>query len=149
MHVSVLGVELHIDERYVDAPTAEIRRQVDDYLARDRRTFDLEIRYAEGFTGEVMRAIDRIPYGETRTYADLAEVIGTAPIAVGQGCGRNPVPLVVPCHRVVRTDGGLGGYSAGGDAALDLKRGLLAFEGAEPYSSEDSASSTERRMSTW
>lgn len=137
-----------IDEDYIDAPRAEIERQVMEYLAGERRDFDLPVRYVEGFTGEVMRAIDRIPYGETWTYGEIADAIGSAPRAVGGGCGRNPIPIVVPCHRVIRTDGGLGGFSAGGDRALDLKRALLEFEAGIAHSSADSASSIERRIST-
>jgi len=68
-----------------------------------------------------------IPYGETRTYGDLAAALDTAPVAVGSACGKNPVPLVVPCHRVVGRDS-LGGYSAGDGTAL--KERLLALEGA-------------------
>jgi len=148
MIVHVLGIEVEIDESAIDAPTAEIRRQIDEYLASDRTEFDLPVRYLAGYTGEVMRAIDSIPYGETRTYGQLAEQIGSAPRAVGGGCGRNPIPIVVPCHRVVRSDGGLGGFSAGGERALDLKRALLDFEAGIAHSSEDSPSSTVRRIST-
>ena len=128
MHVTVFGFDIELDGTVLAASADEIGRQVREYADGERRRFDLGPRYPEGFTGRVMRAIDAIPYGETRTYADLADEIGTAPIAVGQGCGRNPVPVVVPCHRVVRSDGGLGGYSAGGDRALELKQELLAFE---------------------
>ncbi len=148
MIVTVFGAELDIDDAYIDAPEAEIERQVHEYLAGDRRGFDLTVRYAEGFTGEVMRAIHSIPYGETRTYGELAEMIGSAPRAVGGGCGRNPIPIVVPCHRVIRSDGGLGGFSAGGDRALDLKRALLDFEAGIAHSSVDSEASTDRRIST-
>ena len=148
MIVHVLGIEVEIDETVIDAPTTEIDRQVEAYLAGERREFDLPVRYPEGFTGEVMRAIASIPYGETRTYGQLAEQIGSAPRAVGGGCGRNPIPIVVPCHRVVRSDGGLGGFSAGGDRGLDLKRALLDFEAGVAHSSEDSPSSTLRRIST-
>jgi methylated-DNA-[protein]-cysteine S-methyltransferase len=148
MIVQVLGLEVEIDETVIDAPTTEINRQVEAYLAGERREFDLSIRYPEGFTGEVMRAIASIPFGETRTYGQLAEQVGSAPRAVGGGCGRNPIPIVVPCHRVVRSDGGLGGFSAGGDRGLDLKRALLEFEAGVAHSSEDSPSSTLRRIST-
>jgi methylated-DNA-[protein]-cysteine S-methyltransferase len=72
-----------------------------------------------------MDAMAAIPYGETRTYGDLAADLDTSPVAVGGACGRNPVPLVVPCHRVVGHDG-LGGFSAEG--GVDLKRALLAHE---------------------
>ena len=69
-----------------------------------------------------------IPYGETRTYGEIAAELDSAPIAVGGACGRNPVPVVVPCHRVVGSDGGLRGYSAADGIAT--KRRLLELEGA-------------------
>ena len=72
-----------------------------------------------------MRAI---PYGETRTYADLARDLGTAPRAVGTACARNPLPILVPCHRVVGTDRELHGFSFPG--GIDTKRSLLILEGA-------------------
>src|SRR5437868_4643911 len=76
--------------------------------------------------GRVWEALRRIPRGETRTYSDIAREIGApaAVRAVGSACGANPVALVVPCHRAVRTDGGLGGYAWG----LTVKRRLLELE---------------------
>ena len=68
-----------------------------------------------------------IPYGETRTYGDLAHTTDSGPRAVGRACGRNPIPIVIPCHRVLAR-GGLGGYS--GDGGLATKQRLLALEGA-------------------
>ena len=126
MDVQVFGGGLDIDEAHVEEPPAEIRRQVREYERGERREFDLTVRYPETFGGRVMRAMAEIPYGETRTYGDLAADLDTAPIAVGGGCGRNPVPLVVPCHRVVASDGSLRGYSAPG--GLPLKRRLLDHE---------------------
>jgi methylated-DNA-[protein]-cysteine S-methyltransferase len=75
-----------------------------------------------------MDEMSAIPYGETRTYGEIATALDSAPVAVGQACGSNPVPIVVPCHRVVGSDGGLHGYSAPGGVAL--KRRLLEHEGA-------------------
>ncbi|WP_247731493.1 methylated-DNA--[protein]-cysteine S-methyltransferase [Halovivax limisalsi] len=115
-----------IDEALVDAPPVAIRRQVSEYARGDRRRFDLEIELPDGFLGEVMAAMTEIPYGETRTYGDLAATLDTAPVAVGQACGRNPVPILVPCHRVVAGDGGLRGYSANG--GVETKRRLLDLE---------------------
>jgi len=126
MHVTVLDDRLAVDERLLDASPAELQRQVDAYAAGERRAFDVAVAYPDSFTGRVMRAMAAIPYGETRTYGELAAALGTSPRAVGGACGRNPVPLVVPCHRVVRADGGLGGYSAEGGVAL--KRQLLEHE---------------------
>ena len=126
MDVEVFGGGLDIDETHVEEPPEEIRRQVGEYERGERREFDLTVRFPDSFGGRVMRAMDEIPYGETRTYGDLAADLDTAPIAVGGGCGRNPVPLVVPCHRVVASDGSLRGYSAPG--GLPLKRRLLDHE---------------------
>lgn len=126
MNVQILETTIEIDASVVAGTPAAIRTQVHEYGAGDRRSFDLTVRYPEGVAGEVMAAMAEIPYGETRTYGDLADDLDTAPIAVGQACGRNPVPLVVPCHRVVGTDGGLRGYSAAGGVAT--KRRLLDLE---------------------
>jgi len=126
MRVELFGYEMEIDGGYVNESNAEIRRQVAAYEAGDRETFDLTVDTPDSFIGRVMDAMAEIPYGETRTYGELAAALDTAAVAVGQGCGRNPVPLVVPCHRVVGADGGLHGYSAAGGVAL--KRRLLDHE---------------------
>ncbi|AGB15652.1 O-6-methylguanine DNA methyltransferase [Halovivax ruber XH-70] len=127
MHVDILDATIELDESLVDDATpAEIRRQVVAYGRGERTAFDLELSLPDGFLGDVMGAMMQIPYGETRTYGELATALDTAPVAVGQACGRNPIPLLVPCHRVVATDGGLGGYSATGGVAT--KRRLLALE---------------------
>ena len=96
--------------------------------AGDREAFDLGVAFPDGFLGEVMRAMTRVPYGETRTYGELAAGIGSSPVAVGGACGRNPVPVVVPCHRIVAA-GSLGGYSAAGGVAA--KRALLDAEAGQ------------------
>lgn len=100
-----------------------------EYLDGKRTDFDLalDIR-ATPFEQAVYRELARIPYGETRTYADLASAIGrpTAFRAVGAASGANPIALVLPCHRVVRTGGKLGGYAGG----VELKARLLAMERA-------------------
>lgn len=127
MQLTFAGIPFDLDESVIDAESSSIRRQVAEYEAGDRRRFDLEVRIPETFTGEVMRAMAAIPYGERRTYGDLADELDTSPIAVGQACGCNSVPVVVPCHRVVGT-GWLGGFSAGGDRSRTLKRALLAHE---------------------
>ena len=126
MDVDVVGTTIGIDESVVAESPAEIRAQVREYGRGDRRTFELDVAFPDGLTGEVMAAMTEIPYGETRTYGELAASLETAPVAVGQACGRNPVPIVVPCHRVVGSDGGLGGFSAAGGVAT--KRRLLEFE---------------------
>jgi methylated-DNA-[protein]-cysteine S-methyltransferase len=127
MEVSVPGGTLVVDESYLDASPETVRTQVREYVRSERRGFDLGVRYPDDFTGRVMRAMAAIPYGETRTYGDIAATVDSGAVAVGGACGRNPVPLVVPCHRVVAVDG-LGGFSADGGPAL--KRRLLEREGA-------------------
>ena len=129
LSLAVPGGTLTVDAALLDAPAERVRTQTAEYAAGDRTAFDLGVAYPDSFTGEVMRAMAAIPYGETRTYGNLAADLGTSPIAIGGGCGRNPVPLVVPCHRVVGVDG-LKGYS--GDGGVAQKRALLAHEGALP-----------------
>jgi O-6-methylguanine DNA methyltransferase len=100
-----------------------------EYLEGKRTVFDLELDVrATPFERSVYRELTRIPYGETRTYAEVARAIGRpkAVRAVGAANAANPVSLVIPCHRVVRTGGKLGGYGGG----VELKARLLAMEGA-------------------
>ncbi|MEF8841522.1 MAG: methylated-DNA--[protein]-cysteine S-methyltransferase [Haloarculaceae archaeon] len=127
MYVTVRGFDLEIDANRIAEPWAEIRRQVREYDRGERRTFDLTVEFPASFAGRVMAAMAAIPYGETRTYGDIAEDLGTAPVPVGSACGRNPVPVVVPCHRVVGSDS-LGGFSAEG--GVEAKRALLDHERA-------------------
>lgn len=127
MIATVCGHDFDIDPDYVDASEAALRAQLREYETGERDSFDLDVRYPEGFLGEVMAAMTRIPVGETRTYGELAVDIDTAAVAVGNACGDNPVPVIVPCHRVVAADG-LGGYS--NQDGLDAKRALLEREGA-------------------
>lgn len=131
MQLRIFGCDREIDASLIDADAETIRDQVREYEDGNRRTFDLEVEYPDDFTGAVMRAMARIPAGETRTYGDLAAELETAPIAVGQACGRNPIPVIVPCHRVVGRDS-LTGYAGG----LELKRRLLEHEGASIPGSE-------------
>lgn len=128
MQATVQGHTYEIDTTILDVSEMELRRQLEEYEAGDRCVFDVEIQFPDGFRGEVMRAMAAIPYGKTRTYGDLATDLDSAGQAVGQACGANPAPIVVPCHRVVGADS-LGGFSAqGGQVA---KRGLLEFERGE------------------
>ena len=127
--VTIFDTPMYIDETYLDAEEATIRRQVAEYERGARETFDLDISFPDGLTGDVMRAMVEIPRGQTRTYGDVARELDTAAQAVGQACGRNPVPLVVPCHRIVAADS-IGGFSSGGDQGQLLKRQLLEHEGA-------------------
>jgi methylated-DNA-[protein]-cysteine S-methyltransferase len=110
-----------------DAAFAEVRDQLAEYFAGSRTSFDLPLR-ASGNPLQlaVWRLIAEIPYGATRTYGDLARDLGDRSLAqaVGAACGRNPLPVVVPCHRVVGADGSLVGFGGG----LDRKRFLLDLE---------------------
>jgi O-6-methylguanine DNA methyltransferase len=104
------------------------QKQVHEYLAGNRRQFELDIVLnGTEFQKVVWRAMLKIPYGQTRSYKQLAQAIGSpkAYRAVANACGKNPYPIVVPCHRVVAT-GGLGGFSLG----IDIKKRLLRLEGA-------------------
>jgi methylated-DNA-[protein]-cysteine S-methyltransferase len=119
--------------RVLIAPRASLgdaRRQLDEYFERRRRNFDIDLdwRLAQGFRRDVLEATARIPYGQTGTYTSVATAAGSAKAvrAAGTALARNPVPIVVPCHRVLRSDGGLGNYLGGADA----KAQLLELEGA-------------------
>jgi len=120
-----------VSPRVLEAPAAldEVRRELDLYFAGKLDSFDLPLdwRLSSGFRQRVLRAIDRIPYGQTRTYTEMARKAGNerAVRAAGSACGSNPIPLVVPCHRVLRTGGALGGYGGG----LPMKQSLLELEG--------------------
>jgi len=107
----------------------EVRRELDLYFEGKLERFDLPLdwRLSGGFRQRVLRAINRIPYGQTRSYTEMARKAGNerAVRAAGTACGSNPIPLVVPCHRVLRTGGSLGGYGGG----LPMKQGLLELEG--------------------
>ncbi len=106
---------------------SEAARQLHEYFAGSRRDFDLPVAFRPGLQGEVMRAMLAIPFGETRTYGDLAKELGAPAQAIGQACGGNPVPIIVPCHRILGASG-LGGFSAPG--GVETKIALLKHEGA-------------------
>jgi len=104
--------------------------QLAEYFAGKRREFTLELApFGTDFQLRVWRALCKIPYGAVRNYADIARAIGQpgAARAVGQANGCNPLPIVIPCHRVIASDGTIGGYSGG----LAIKHRLLALEGSE------------------
>jgi methylated-DNA-[protein]-cysteine S-methyltransferase len=111
-------------------PTDEARRQLDEYFAGERRSFDLsvDLRLARDFGRAVLDELARVPYGKLTTYGTLAARAGRprAARAVGTIMNRNPVPIVLPCHRVVGSTGALVGYGGG----LERKRALLELEGA-------------------
>lgn len=102
-------------------------RQLAEYFEGGRQSFDLPIAYRPGLQGDVMRAMVAIPFGETRTYGDLSRALGSPAQAIGQACGANPVPIIVPCHRILGASG-LGGFSAPG--GVETKVALLRHEGA-------------------
>jgi methylated-DNA-[protein]-cysteine S-methyltransferase len=109
----------------------ETFRQIAAYLADPRHRFDLPC-MAQGtdFQRRVWREIARIPSGETRSYGELARSLASAARPVGGACGSNPIPLIVPCHRVVAAQGGLGGFMhSRSRMPLGIKRWLLAHEG--------------------
>jgi methylated-DNA-[protein]-cysteine S-methyltransferase len=120
-----------VSPRVVEAPAQldEVRRELDLYFAGKLQSFELALdwRLSHGFRRKVLRAIARIPYGQTRNYTEMATRAGNerAVRAAGSACGSNPIPLVVPCHRVLRTSGALGGYVGG----LPMKEALLELEG--------------------
>ena len=104
------------------------RDQLERYFAGLATVFDLPLAPAgTEFQRRVWRAMIDIPAGETASYGGLAATVGSSPRAIGNACGTNPIPIIVPCHRVVAGDGRLGGYSGGGGPAT--KRYLLGLEG--------------------
>ncbi len=125
------GAIVSLDWGWVDhqlsTPLLErARDQLYDYFDGKLKAFDLPLAPAgTPYRKAVWRALCTIPYGETRTYVDIARIAGGSPRSVGQANGHNPIPLIIPCHRVVAV-GDLGGYS-GGDG-LDTKRWLLSLE---------------------
>jgi methylated-DNA-[protein]-cysteine S-methyltransferase len=127
----VLGdVAMRLSPRILDAPRRldTVRRQLDTYFAGKLRDFDLPIDWSltGEFTRKVLRRTARIPYGSVASYTEVAVGVGTPRgyRAVGNALGSNPIPVVLPCHRVIRTGGAIGGYGGG----LPRKRWLLALE---------------------
>jgi methylated-DNA-[protein]-cysteine S-methyltransferase len=123
-----------LSPRILEAPERldEVRRELEQYFEGKRRHFELPLDWSlsTGFHRRVLRATARIDYGSVRSYTEIAARAGSprAIRAAGNALGANPIPVVVPCHRVVRTGGGLGGYGGG----LDRKEYLLRLEGALP-----------------
>jgi methylated-DNA-[protein]-cysteine S-methyltransferase len=130
----LIGIWLPNERRHVrkdaeDIPPVlkETASQLDEYFAGERTDFDVPMELdGTDFQREVWTELTRIPYGETISYGELARRVGrpSAPRAVGQANGRNPIPVIVPCHRVLASNG-IGGYGGG----LKVKRQLLAVEG--------------------
>ncbi len=122
-----------VSPRVLSAPRRldEPRRELDEYFSGARRRFDLPLdwRLTRGFGRRVLQATARIPYGSVSTYKQVATAAGSprGSRAAGNALGTNPLPIIVPCHRVLHSDGGIGGYTGG----LERKRLLLGVEGAE------------------
>jgi methylated-DNA-[protein]-cysteine S-methyltransferase len=120
-----------LSPRILEAPERldDVRRQLDEYFEGRRAGFEVPIDWSltHGFTGKVLRQTARIGYGKTSTYAEVAGRAGSprAVRAAGNALGSNPIPVVVPCHRVLRTGGALGGYTGG----VERKEFLLRLEG--------------------
>jgi methylated-DNA-[protein]-cysteine S-methyltransferase len=126
----LVDLAARVSPRVLEAPAQldEARRELDLYFEGklDRFGLPLDWQLSDGFQLAVQRGIAKIPYGETRTYMEMARKAGNerAVRAAGTACGRNPIPLVVPCHRVLRTGGALGNYGGG----PQMKRALLELE---------------------
>lgn len=125
-------IATRVGSRILRTPTRldEAARELDEYFTGRRTTFDLRLDHAlsSGFRAEVQRSLPSIGYGHTASYSDIAALVGRpkAVRAVGTACATNPLPIVVPCHRVVRSDGSYGQYVGG----VDAKTTLLTMEGA-------------------
>ena len=121
-----------VSPRVIEAPARldDVRRQLDEYFEGRRHTFALGIDWtlARGFTRRVLQSTAKVPFGELATYREVASGAGNAAAvrAAGNALGANPMPIVVPCHRIVRTGGALGGYTGG----VERKEYLLSLEGA-------------------
>lgn len=142
---AVLGIRIeedwltHIDYLPVVTPALaphtplakEVCGQLQAYLRDSRFAFDLPLHVSgTAHQRRVWDAISAIPCGETRSYADIARQLHSAPRAVGQACGANRIPIVIPCHRVIAKDGRLGGFmNSNGEFQLSIKRWLLEHEG--------------------
>ncbi len=112
---------------YNEKPFVEAAKQLTEYFAGERKTFDLPLQlHGTEFQMQVLDELQRIPYGETTSYGDIANRIGRpkAVRAVGAANGRNPIPIIVPCHRVIGSSGDLTGFGGG----LDTKSALLRLE---------------------
>lgn len=103
--------------------------QLDAYFDGAGKSFDLPLNpLGTAFQRKLWKALSGIPYGQTLTYGEMAHKIDSGPRAIGGACGRNPIPIIIPCHRVLAADGKMGGYSGLGE--LDTKQFLLRLEGA-------------------
>jgi methylated-DNA-[protein]-cysteine S-methyltransferase len=108
--------------------TSMVKKELSEYFEKGKAEFSCKTAFKEGteFEKKVWNALKGVPYGETKTYKWLASKIGkpNACRAVGQALGKNPIPIIFPCHRIIESDGSIGGYSSG----IDIKRRLLEME---------------------
>ena len=132
-HDAVLqSLSARVSPRILFAPDRldALAKELDEYFSRRRREFDvpLDRRLSTGFRRTVLERLPDIEYGQTATYSAVAQLVGNpkAVRAVGTACATNPLPVIIPCHRVLRADGSLGGYLGG----VDAKRTLLSLEAA-------------------
>lgn len=117
--------------RDAEKPVSDLSRnavgELSEYFAGTLTEFTLPLRLPGGFAGRFAQALLEIPYGETRTYGDLARDLGVSAQAIGQACGANKIPIIIPCHRVLGATS-LGGFSGAG--GIEAKVALLKREGA-------------------
>lgn len=124
----LVGLEWRLpDVADTDPLLTEGLAQLAAYFAGRLKRFDLPLDWGEGLNAGVRRAMAEIPWGETRTYGQIAKAVGAPAQAVGQACGANPLPILIPCHRVTGTNW-FGGFSAPG--GVETKAALLRHEGA-------------------
>lgn len=121
------------DEPGLSSPLLErAARQLAEYFAGDRQSFDLPLApKGTDFQQQVYRAMQAIPFGETRSYGEIAASLDGCARAVGSACGSNPIPVIIPCHRVLASGGKPGGFS--GKGGLDTKKRLLDLEGCPTW----------------
>lgn len=135
----VEDLALRVSPRVLEAPARldALRRELEDYFAGRRHRFEIpiDLSLTRGFTRRILEAATAIPYGAVHSYREVATAVGSAGAvrAAGNALSSNPIPIVIPCHRVVRTGGGLGGYTGG----LERKRLLLGIEGAKGIATSD------------
>ena len=123
----ITGLHWRADQTDLTVLTREALRQLQAYFDRRLTVFDLPLDFGTGLNAEVRRAMFAIPLGETRTYGDLARGLHAPAQAIGQACGLNPIPIIIPCHRILGAHS-LGGFSAKG--GVETKVWLLKHEGA-------------------
>jgi len=126
----------YLDKKRHKAPVnklaAEVKAKIEKYLDAESRVKNIKVDVALSITPfqlSVLEQLQKIPYGETRTYGEIAKILKTSPRAVGNACRNNPIPVIIPCHRVVAANG-IGGYSGATQGRkLDIKYRLLRLEG--------------------